>query len=551
MTVRLPHRSKQAATAVAGALVVALGADAAEAKPKKTVKPPTISGVVWADADGDGVRDQGEQLVQGAKVTIARKSGSTFKTAKTLTTTQKGTYSYAVRATGKFRVTVALPTGFGGFSPADQGNDRTDSDLPTTGQSATFTVRPGGKAKRIDVGLRRAVPPPTSTFTEPTAQPTPAPDPAPTPPTPDPPTPTTPTTMTIGDIVWSDTDSDGRRDPGEPGVAGVTVELRSSDNGLLGTTTSSSTGAFSLTATIGSSYRLRVVLPTGNVFTYKDNAGDDAIDSDVNRTGADTGFTDLFTASTALPKVGVGLTSPGLTQVGNFVFQDVDGNGSYSADPDREMSGVTVKLWNESHSQVIATTTTSVAGAYAIQAPRGVKYRLEFVVPTFYLAAPQNVGDSSLDSDIYVSGEFAHHTPLFEVSTTPLGTLDAGFILPINLGDRVWDDLDADGIQDTGEPGLSGVTVQLWNPARNKLYSSTVSSATGSYMLKAPGAQSYRIRAVLPGRAADFSPKQQGADDAKDSDINPAGTYLGFTDTFTLATNLISTTLYDVGIILS
>ena len=43
---------------------------------------------------------------------------------------------------------------------------------------------------------------------------------------------------------------------------------------------------------------------------------------------------------------------------------------------------------------------------------------------------------------------------------------------PINLGNFVWDDLDADGVQDAGEPGVVGVTVQLWDPALTALIDS-------------------------------------------------------------------------------
>jgi len=38
---------------------------------------------------------------------------------------------------------------------------------------------------------------------------------------------------------------------------------------------------------------------------------------------------------------------------------------------------------------------------------------------------------------------------------------------PVNIGNFVWDDLDQDGRQDAGEPGLSGVVVQLWNSAKH------------------------------------------------------------------------------------
>ena len=40
---------------------------------------------------------------------------------------------------------------------------------------------------------------------------------------------------------------------------------------------------------------------------------------------------------------------------------------------------------------------------------------------------------------------------------------------PINVGNFVWDDLDQDGRQDAGEPGLAGIVVQLWNGTKTQI----------------------------------------------------------------------------------
>lgn len=58
---------------------------------------------------------------------------------------------------------------------------------------------------------------------------------------------------------------------------------------------------------------------------------------------------------------------------------------------------------------------------------------------------------------------------------------------PISVGNRVWNDVDADGVQDANEPGLGSVTVQLWNDERNQLLDQDVTSAAGIYTLQAPG----------------------------------------------------------------
>ncbi|MBK9151777.1 MAG: hypothetical protein IPM26_12630 [Saprospiraceae bacterium] len=39
--------------------------------------------------------------------------------------------------------------------------------------------------------------------------------------------------------------------------------------------------------------------------------------------------------------------------------------------------------------------------------------------------------------------------------------MDAGYYRPATIGDFVWDDKNANGVQDAGEPGIPGLTVTL------------------------------------------------------------------------------------------
>ncbi len=120
---------------------------------------------------------------------------------------------------------------------------------------------------------------------------------------------------------------------------------------------------------------------------------------------------------------------------------------------------------------------------------------------------------------------------------------------PINLGNLVWDDFDGDGRQDAGEPGLAGVSVQLWNGTKSSLIAATTTNASGNYTLVAPLPGDYRIRVLLnPG---DFFTGKDlaGGDDTADSDINPSGLDAGFTNSFTIASNVISISSIDAGII--
>ena len=67
--------------------------------------------------------------------------------------------------------------------------------------------------------------------------------------------------------------------------------------------------------------------------------------------------------------------------------------------------------------------------------------------------------------------------------------------------------------------------------------------------LVAPYSGDYRIRVLLPVAEAQFSPKLQGGDTTKDSNINPSGEDFGFTDIISIAPNVISITSIDAGMI--
>ncbi|MBE3136376.1 MAG: PKD domain-containing protein [Thermoplasmata archaeon] len=88
----------------------------------------------------------------------------------------------------------------------------------------------------------------------------------------------------------------------------------------------------------------------------------------------------------------------------------------------------------------------------------------------------------------------------------------------LTLGDFVWNDIDADGIQDAGEPGISGVTVSLYTE-NGTLIDSTITDRHGVYSFAYFPLGKYYIEFSVP-IGYRFSPKDQGTDEAKDSDAD-------------------------------
>ncbi|MBL0146815.1 MAG: carboxypeptidase regulatory-like domain-containing protein [Chitinophagaceae bacterium] len=88
-----------------------------------------------------------------------------------------------------------------------------------------------------------------------------------------------------------------------------------------------------------------------------------------------------------------------------------------------------------------------------------------------------------------------------------------------SLGDKVWNDLDKDGIQDTNEPGIAGVTVRLLASNGTTILATTTTDAFGNYIFTNLGAGTYVVEFVKPSGFTN-SPKDAGTDDAKDSDTD-------------------------------
>ncbi len=93
---------------------------------------------------------------------------------------------------------------------------------------------------------------------------------------------------------------------------------------------------------------------------------------------------------------------------------------------------------------------------------------------------------------------------------------------PALIGDFVWLDLDRDGIQDAGEPGIPNVTVILSGVVEGENYRDTTKTdANGIYHFQVPPPGTYKVTFVLPaGSGLVPTIQNAGSDDAKDSDAD-------------------------------
>ena len=114
-----------------------------------------ISGRVWGDSNGNGVRETGEPLSFGVSVDLVE--AGTSATLTTAVTDSEGEYSFACLSNDSFRIRVYPLQGID-FSPQGEGTDSTlDSDISEihagSGLSATISISSGQYVNDIDAGL--------------------------------------------------------------------------------------------------------------------------------------------------------------------------------------------------------------------------------------------------------------------------------------------------------------------------------------------------------------------------------------------------------------
>ena len=225
--------------------------------------------------------------------------------------------------------------------------------------------------------------------------------------------------------------------------------------------------------------------------------------------------------------------------IGDFVWEDTNANGVQDAN-ESGIDGVVVELFKADGTSV-GTTQTANGGQYSFDNLVPGDYYVEFTLPSGYVFSPKDQGsDDAVDSDADIT------TGKTEVTTLTSGendmTWDAGMYRKASIGDFVWLDLDEDGVQDPNEPGISGVTVTL-KDADGNVVGTAITDPNGAYSFTNLTPGDYTVVFTKPSSDWTISPKDQGGDDAADSDADPN---TGETDTITLTSGETDNTV-DAG----
>src|SRR5262249_24698648 len=173
--------------------------------------PGSIACTVFNDLNGNGVRDAGEPGQSGVAIQLRNAAGQVLTAASD----SSGNCSFLGLQPGTYTLSETVPAGFAQTAPA----------LPGT---FTINLSPGLNATGFLFGNRAQGQGPNGS---------------------------------ISGTKFNDVNGNGVRDPGEPGLSGVTIQLAGPATSL--TTTTTASGDFSFSGLAAGTYTLSEVVPPG------------------------------------------------------------------------------------------------------------------------------------------------------------------------------------------------------------------------------------------------------------------------------------------------
>jgi CshA-type fibril repeat protein len=347
----------------------------------------------------------------------------------------------------------------------------------------------------------------------------------------------TPQLGTVGDYVWLDNNKNGIQDGGELGLEGIDVKLYNKNSKLITSTRTDSSGKYYFSDVLAGEYYVKFQVPNAYSVTKKGQGADRRKDSDTNAQGKSILFT--LVAGECNEAIDMGLY-PANVNLGDRVWFDVNANGVQDSSETKGVAGVTVKLY-KADKTFVAETKTTTSGQYLFRNLVPNSYYVVFEIPSNYKASPQLVGNNrSKDSDVNpTTGKTATFTLLAGIDNK---TIDMGlFQESTKVGDRVFYDLNKNGLQDSGENGVGDVEVKLYRVGESDAVATTKTSASGIYLFDNIPAGEYYIIFTAP---AGYTITEAGKGSAN-RDSNPDQN--GRTQNFTLVAGTQDSSI-DMGI---
>lgn len=180
------------------------------------------------------------------------------------------------------------------------------------------------------------------------------------------------------------------------------------------------------------------------------------------------------------------------TSLGGHVWVDLGGEIT-------ALSGAVIDLNNAQTGETISRATSDEDGAYRFDGLMPLDYELTVVMPQDHavvLPDDERLRDGQISVMMYCDGRNGSSDPISLKMGVDLTEEDIGAVLAGKLGDLCWLDENGNGWQETDEPGIPGVKIELMR--NGKTVAETVSDAYGYYCFTDVYPAVYTLRVTPP-----------------------------------------------------
>ena len=407
------------------------------------VKGASISGVLFEDADYNGVKDAGERTFSGLKVRLVDEEGnliaqtqSAAKGVYTLEGIMPGTYALHVERTKTY--------GFTRLRPAEEGGSYIRELIDGYGVSDPFEIVMAQEMTGVNAGMLPA--------------------------------------GTVTGTLFHDANDNGLQDEGEFGLSTVEVRLLSADGEIDLIRPVGDDGSYLFDGVMPGDYTLTFLLPENTEMAQVVNGGNTLAHVDAATE------TDSFSVA-----MGENVTYPltGAVTLGTLegvAFHDADANGQQDAG-EKVLSGVSILLSNGSNEY---EATTAADGSFAIKDVRPADYQLALTLPEGYISS-SNAGNLTLQP----KAEQTILCPWSElISRQPLSI---GAVQPAAISGEIRLDENNNGQSEDTERMMTGIQLELVNEATGE--SQTIASNEDGFTFDSVRPGTYTVRFTLPAQA--------------------------------------------------
>ena len=414
------------------------------------LKGVVVSGICWLDQNANGIMESGEPRIAGARVTLnGQKNGLSFEA---YTDADGKWIIHRVRA-GFYDFTGYAPEGmmFTRYSKTGGKNRSVFTTEGKTKSTKTLDLNDGEDEPDQNIGFAWQ--------------------------------------GSISGMAFLDENYNGLYDEGERPLPGVKVTaIKQLKDEEIAVAYSGEDGRYILSGLRGNTYTVRAVLPEDGcnfTRTVSDSLGNHFTARESRR---ENFWKDFELRDGENRTVNVGAIYYG--SVSGTVYQDDDFSGTLGGG-EKVVQGISVSLL-DARGNLLETKQTGPKGTYSFTGLTPGTYSLQMTAKEGYAFTRAGTGSVILNR---TGGD--GYSESFEV---PLGIdvlgKDAGMIRPAKVSGRVFADLNDNGLQDSGEGGLSGAAVRLMGE-EGEVFSASIGE-NGDFLFDAVMPGNYYLSYELP-----------------------------------------------------